>query len=407
MQAQQLARHLGAHHGRGARVHGADGADQHAHVAPLHHAHGHRLRLGTHGAGAARPTRPAGAAPAASRTPATRAGRTGRGLLALRRRPLVPPPQPAPATRANATTPHIRAGRTRPRWRAPLASATRGCWTGVSWSLREIVGGSRGPGPGTGHGGGCGYGSQSHALQNEADRRFTQALPPLYPGFTRPGQSVFGNRSATRRQGLRQGTALTTLLTQARPMRGAPARKPIENKALHPSPAQVAPVTPLDCTPRLWLRCAAAGLQAQAAIHPSQENTMTTANPRLTDHPEEAAVRVPLELYMRGHAEDNSAHMRAAFMPTARIESVREGPLTSWDIDTYCARFKASPPPTRPRAAAASTPSTSAARRPAPRSPWCTVPSPSSTTSCCSRRKRAGRLPTRPSMPSRTDITRA
>ena len=96
MQAQQLARHLGAHHGRGARVHGADGADQHAHVAPLHHAHGHRLRLGTHGAGAARPTRPAGAAPAASRTPATRAGRTGRGLLALRRRPLVPPPQPAP-----------------------------------------------------------------------------------------------------------------------------------------------------------------------------------------------------------------------------------------------------------------------------------------------------------------------
>ena len=70
---------------------------------------------------------------------------------------------------------------------------------------------------------------------------------------------------------------------------------------------------------------------------------MTTANPRLTDHPEEAAVRVPLELYMRGHAEDNSAHMRAAFMPTARIESVREGPLTSWDIDTYCARFKGQP----------------------------------------------------------------
>ena len=126
-------------------------------------------------------------------------------------------------------------------------------------------------------------------------------------------------------------------------MRGASARKPIENKALHSNPAQVAPGTPLDCTPRLWLPCAAAGLQAQAAIHPSQENTMTTANPRLTDHPEEAAVRVPLELYMRGHAEDNSAHMRAAFMPTARIESVREGPLTSWDIDTYCARFKGQP----------------------------------------------------------------
>ena len=64
---------------------------------------------------------------------------------------------------------------------------------------------------------------------------------------------------------------------------------------------------------------------------------------RLTNHPEEAAVRAPLELYMRGHAEDNADHMRAAFMPTARLESVREGPLTSWDVDFYCQRFKNTP----------------------------------------------------------------
>lgn len=63
----------------------------------------------------------------------------------------------------------------------------------------------------------------------------------------------------------------------------------------------------------------------------------------LTHHPEEAAVRVPLELYMRGHAEDNAAHMRAAFLPTARLDSVREGPLTSWDVDYYCQRFKNQP----------------------------------------------------------------
>ena len=63
----------------------------------------------------------------------------------------------------------------------------------------------------------------------------------------------------------------------------------------------------------------------------------------LTHHPEEAAVRVPLELYMRGHAEDNAAHMRAAFLPTARLDSVREGPLTSWDVDFYCQRFKNQP----------------------------------------------------------------
>ena len=69
-------------------------------------------------------------------------------------------------------------------------------------------------------------------------------------------------------------------------------------------------------------------------------------NPQpLTQHPEEAAVRLPLELYMRGHAEDNAAHMRSAFMPTARLESVREGPLTSWDLDFYCQRFKNTPAP--------------------------------------------------------------
>lgn len=71
---------------------------------------------------------------------------------------------------------------------------------------------------------------------------------------------------------------------------------------------------------------------------------MTTAAPeRLTTHPEETAVRLPLELYMRGHAEDNADHMRAAFMPTARLESVREGPLTSWTLDFYCQRFKNQP----------------------------------------------------------------
>lgn len=65
---------------------------------------------------------------------------------------------------------------------------------------------------------------------------------------------------------------------------------------------------------------------------------MTTEH--LSNHPEAAAVCVPLELYMRGHAEDNAEHMRAAFMPTARLESVREGPLASWDLDFYCQRFK-------------------------------------------------------------------
>ena len=70
---------------------------------------------------------------------------------------------------------------------------------------------------------------------------------------------------------------------------------------------------------------------------------MTTAAERLTHHPEEAAVRLPLELYMLGHAEDNADHMCAAFLPSARLESVREGPLTSWTLDFYCQRFRNQP----------------------------------------------------------------
>ena len=64
---------------------------------------------------------------------------------------------------------------------------------------------------------------------------------------------------------------------------------------------------------------------------------------QLTDHAEEQAVRVPLEHYMQGHATNNPEFMRKAFMPTAHIESVREGPLTSWDVDTYCKRFNGTP----------------------------------------------------------------
>ena len=73
------------------------------------------------------------------------------------------------------------------------------------------------------------------------------------------------------------------------------------------------------------------------------QNATTTSDKRLTDHPEEQAVRVPLENYMQGHATDNPEFMRKAFMPTAHIESVREGPLTSWPLDTYCQRFKGTP----------------------------------------------------------------
>ncbi|MEO8411242.1 MAG: nuclear transport factor 2 family protein [Propionivibrio sp.] len=77
----------------------------------------------------------------------------------------------------------------------------------------------------------------------------------------------------------------------------------------------------------------------------NQHSTADQVNWRtsISKHPEEAAVRVPLERYMQGHASDDAAHMREAFLPTAHIESMRDGTFTSWTLDEYCQCFKGSP----------------------------------------------------------------
>ncbi len=51
----------------------------------------------------------------------------------------------------------------------------------------------------------------------------------------------------------------------------------------------------------------------------------------------------PIELYFQGHARDDAACMRRAFLPTAHIESMREGQFTSWPLEVYCQRFKNQP----------------------------------------------------------------
>jgi hypothetical protein len=58
---------------------------------------------------------------------------------------------------------------------------------------------------------------------------------------------------------------------------------------------------------------------------------------------EQAAVLDPINAYFLGHANDDASHMRAAFLPTAHIESMREGVFTSWPLDVYCDRFKGTP----------------------------------------------------------------
>jgi hypothetical protein len=61
------------------------------------------------------------------------------------------------------------------------------------------------------------------------------------------------------------------------------------------------------------------------------------------DSAEHAAVLIPIEQYFLGHARDDASHMRQAFLPTAHIESMRDGEFTSWPLDVYCARFKGVP----------------------------------------------------------------
>ena len=58
---------------------------------------------------------------------------------------------------------------------------------------------------------------------------------------------------------------------------------------------------------------------------------------------EEKEAFEPIEQYFLGHANDDAAFMRKAFLPTAHIESVRDGAFTSWSLDVYCQRFKINP----------------------------------------------------------------
>jgi hypothetical protein len=54
-------------------------------------------------------------------------------------------------------------------------------------------------------------------------------------------------------------------------------------------------------------------------------------------------VLAPLRAYIRGHATGNPVHFRAAFLPSAHVEGVRDGAFVSWSLDDYCALFSGQP----------------------------------------------------------------
>ena len=69
---------------------------------------------------------------------------------------------------------------------------------------------------------------------------------------------------------------------------------------------------------------------------------VSTASAQTSD---EAGVRAAIEQYFKGHATRDAATMRAAFLPTAHIEGIRQGRFTSWTVDDYTANFKGTPAP--------------------------------------------------------------
>jgi hypothetical protein len=72
-------------------------------------------------------------------------------------------------------------------------------------------------------------------------------------------------------------------------------------------------------------------------IHPG---AVTPETPAADDD-----ARTPLHAYIRGHATGDPAHFRAAFLPTAHIEGLRDGTFVSWRLDEYCALFDGQPAP--------------------------------------------------------------
>ena len=77
-------------------------------------------------------------------------------------------------------------------------------------------------------------------------------------------------------------------------------------------------------------------------MNPTDDLTPRAWNPTLASA-EELAACSAIEQYFLGHARDDAAPMRRAFLPTAHIESIGDGVFTSWTLDIYCERFKGQP----------------------------------------------------------------
>jgi hypothetical protein len=58
---------------------------------------------------------------------------------------------------------------------------------------------------------------------------------------------------------------------------------------------------------------------------------------------DDAMVRAVIDTYFQGHARSDSASMRAAFLPSAHIEGIRNGAFHSWTAGEYAGNFRGRP----------------------------------------------------------------
>jgi 3-hydroxyisobutyrate dehydrogenase-like beta-hydroxyacid dehydrogenase len=82
---------------------------------------------------------------------------------------------------------------------------------------------------------------------------------------------------------------------------------------------------------------------ADSRVSPDADFAVAATAPAVGDD-----VLAPLQAYIRGHATGDPAHFRAAFLPTAHVEGIRDGKFVSWTLDEYCALFHGQPAPDEP-----------------------------------------------------------
>ncbi|HEX9936590.1 MAG TPA: nuclear transport factor 2 family protein [Longimicrobium sp.] len=73
--------------------------------------------------------------------------------------------------------------------------------------------------------------------------------------------------------------------------------------------------------------------------------TLAVPAPARAQDDDDRQIREVIGVYFRGHATANADTMRAAFLPTAHIEGIRNGAFTSWTVDQYVANFGGTPAP--------------------------------------------------------------